>query len=742
MPPSPPRIYRFDRFVLDAGRRQLLGEGQRVPLQPKTVDLLVALVESGGQVVSKDDLLQAVWSGQAVEESNLTVHVSILRKALGEQPGEHRFIATESGRGYRFVANVILAPTLEPTGGPENRNCSRPPPVSSAEWEDAQSHPPPPGDEIAPPSTNAPLSSARRLTAVVTLAASAALILVYATVDFRSFAPTSPPVREFKLSRLTNNGKVSAVALTSDGRYAAYVLGEGNGNSLWMQQIGTATAIRVLAPMRGEVWGLRFSPDGTYLYYTWFAGDRADVDLFRVPSLGGIPEQIPNISAPGFALSPDGTRIAHTNSHSAEGKTYLQVTDIDGPGRRQVAERQQPRNFEIRGQVISWSRSTDILAAVVTDYAADVPYSSLVGVTLADGSEQLLSPRRWYNVSSIEWMNDGTGLLVVAGDAPSAPPQVWALSYPPYPRGGVRRLTDDLSRYGWVGIASDGQTIATVQTNRGSSLWAGHTDRHLEAPREIASETGPLSPLVSLVNGSVVFRSETGGSSNLWAMAANGGRRRQLTTDARASYQGMCASPDGAHVVFSSWRAGKQNLWRLAVEGGALMQLTSGDGEAYPSCSPDGRWVAYQSGVGIGRPTIWRVPLGGGVPEPLVDTFSSKPAFSSDGSRLAYFYLTGERWRIGIVPTAGGRLLQDIDVPSGVTERLMRWSPDDRGLYYVSVVGNVGNLWILPLDGAPPRRVTRFLSHRLEDFVLDQHGALVLARSTEARDVVLLQSVR
>ena len=114
-----------------------------------------------------------------------------------------------------------------------------------------------------------------------------------------------------------------------------------------------------------------------YLYYNLFAGDKADVDLFRVPSLGGMAQKIPNISAPAFTLSPDGGRIAYPTSHSAAGKTYLKVSDADGSNARDVAERQQPSNFEIQGPVISWSPDGDTLACVVNHYAPDAHYSSI-----------------------------------------------------------------------------------------------------------------------------------------------------------------------------------------------------------------------------------------------------------------------------------------------------------------------------------------------------------------------------
>src|SRR5215475_1794865 len=96
--------YEFGRFRLNVAERVLLREGELVPLTPKVFDILVTLVEHGGQVVSKDDLMKRVWPNTFVEEGNLTQNISLLRKALGETPGGVQFIETVPRRGYRFVA--------------------------------------------------------------------------------------------------------------------------------------------------------------------------------------------------------------------------------------------------------------------------------------------------------------------------------------------------------------------------------------------------------------------------------------------------------------------------------------------------------------------------------------------------------------------------------------------------------------------------------------------------------------
>jgi len=97
---------KFAEFELDGPKRLLRKQGEAVALNSKTFDLLVALVERHGEVVSKDELLEKVWPGQFVEEGNLTVQISALRKIFGERKDDHRFIVTVPGRGYSFVAEL------------------------------------------------------------------------------------------------------------------------------------------------------------------------------------------------------------------------------------------------------------------------------------------------------------------------------------------------------------------------------------------------------------------------------------------------------------------------------------------------------------------------------------------------------------------------------------------------------------------------------------------------------------
>lgn len=98
-----PRAYEFGAFRLDCTQRKLSWGGREVPLTGKGLDLLAALLRANGEPLTKQQLMAEVWSDSFVEENNLTVTMSALRKALGEEPGQNRFIETLPRRGYRFV---------------------------------------------------------------------------------------------------------------------------------------------------------------------------------------------------------------------------------------------------------------------------------------------------------------------------------------------------------------------------------------------------------------------------------------------------------------------------------------------------------------------------------------------------------------------------------------------------------------------------------------------------------------
>jgi TolB-like protein len=114
---APGRQYEFGAYRLDEQGPMLFRNGERVALPPKVVELLVALVQAAGRVLTREQLLQKLWPNAVVEEGSLTSHISLLRKALAAGGNGPELIETVPKRGYRFVAPVRPAQSDRPASG-------------------------------------------------------------------------------------------------------------------------------------------------------------------------------------------------------------------------------------------------------------------------------------------------------------------------------------------------------------------------------------------------------------------------------------------------------------------------------------------------------------------------------------------------------------------------------------------------------------------------------------------------
>lgn len=126
-------VYEFNQFRVDPQQRLLMvaADARPIPLPAKVFDTLLYFVERHGELLDKATLLKAIWPNVIVEENSLNQNISALRRALGESPGEHRFIVTEPGRGYRFVADV--GTTVVPAAGSQAERTTSPATSRAAE---------------------------------------------------------------------------------------------------------------------------------------------------------------------------------------------------------------------------------------------------------------------------------------------------------------------------------------------------------------------------------------------------------------------------------------------------------------------------------------------------------------------------------------------------------------------------------------------------------------------------------
>ncbi len=743
MSKDPQRLYEFGPFRLDTADRLLLRDGNPVQLPPKAFEMLVLLIERSGRLVEKDELMKALWPNSFVEEANLNHHVWTLRKSLGEGQNGHRYIETVPKRGYRFTTPVR---ELSAAGAAElvleKHTLTR---IVTEEEESV-------GNEPASGSLISGVTVPRRLTGrarprSLALVVAALLVVGLATAfglywlanqrQPRDRAVGAVPFGEMSISRLTTSGKITHAAISRDGKYVAHVTNDADGDSLWISHVAAPSNVRIAGPAATEYVSVTFAPDGDSVYYLTVDRDKGATALYRVPVLGG-PSSMAAYDVGPVGFSPDGSRITFVRTYAGE-ETRLIIASADGTNERMLATRRQPELFRLDWNAPAWSPDGKTIACQVRLNDERGQYETLIGVSVEDGSQLPLTSRRWNYVGQPAWLADGNGLLVTASEGATAPHQIWHVALG---SGEATRVTHDLNNYYDLSLTRDSSRLTAVQDNSVSSFWVA-PEGDANRAKQIASDVGWIQEMAWTPDGRIVYRSNAGGSAEIWMMDADGSNPKQLTVDARAS-RGLTVSPDGRYIFFASDRAGRFNIWRVDSDGGNLTQLTAGDSELYPHATPDGRWVVYQRGEMEQR--LWKVPADGGEPVQLTKTRARRPAVSPDGELIAYYYLDPEvdksRWRIGVVSSEGGPPLKRFDFPPTVTPagRFVRWSPDRQSIAYVNNPGGLSDIWLQSLDGSPPKRLTRFNAKQILAFDWAPDGrSLAFVQGVETSDVILIE---
>ena len=701
-------VYEFGLFRLDSAARSLRHADKGIALTPKMFDVLLYLVERNGQVVEKEELLRAVWPDTFVEEANLTVNISSLRKALGVT-GEH-YIETVQRRGYRFVA---LEKQKEESAAPAGIEI------------------------IPPPAPQPPPSRARWIIPAILFVTVSLAVGLYHFIRARR-APSPAPFQTMQLKRLTTNGKAHEPVISPDGKYVLYVIADAGKRSLWVRQIAGGSNLQIIPPTETPFGAITISRDGNFVYFLKGGDKAAAPALHQMPLLGGEAKQLLTDIHSRVAVAPNGKQIAFIRRHPVTRASELVIADADGSN-AQTLTRRPPEAILER---IAWSPDGKTLACHVRingglDFA-------LVAIAMADGTEKIISTERW-EVGDLAWLADGSGLVISAvrhhpGFVPTNS-QLWQVAYP---SGEVRRITNDLNHYGGASLTADGTALVTLQRERQSNIWVVPQGQ-AQLARQITfgnSKEDGHSALAWTPDGRLIYTSDANGKRKLWLMDADGGNAKPLTPDTKDWGNGEVAvAPDGSFIVYVSafdW----PHLWRMNLPNGEARQITFGDGEVNPQISPDGAWLVYAA-RNQDKPVLMKMPLASGAATQLTSHYSTRPALSPDGKLLAYLHWDEQSAvppRTVIIPFAGGAPLKSFtfDSPS-----LVRWSQDGKGLIYADTRAGVSNLRLQPLDDSAARPLTDFKSDRIYNYAWSRDGQqLACVKGVDLSDVVLINGFR
>ena len=699
--------FAFGDFILDADERVLLKAGTPVSITPKVFQLLLVLIKNQGHLVEKQALMDSVWAGSFVEESNLTFTIRQLRKALGDDKQNPRFIETVPRRGYRFIAEVSSS---EETSN--DRGISRP----------------------------ATVSSGRRY--VLWSVIAFLLVVGLAAMTFRFASTRLGQEKQPKFTMLTSTGRVTNAVLSNDAKYLVFSQKEEGGEGLWLRQILTGSQTRILAPRDVEYTGLAVSPDNEFVYCSVFFKNKVDVPLWRVPILGGPVTELPNVfTSVAVSFAPDGKRFTYTESFSAARETQVKISNADGSNQSvllhaKAGERHLPT---FHSNPVAWSPDGETIACAIEESNENGSFTRIFGIDPDDGKESLISEKQWNYIENVVWI-DNDSLAVVADEADSPFSHVWSVSRD----GTVRQLTSDLNSY-WL-LASAHGNLLTIQKSQTSSLQVAPYDVGTKTlkPAEILNESGSIDYVRWSKDNAILYTSRASGRNDIWRMQPDGSDLKRLTTDANVTY-GFALSRGDNSLVFSSARNGKNSLWLADSEGQNFHELTNGTEDCVPNVTIDGHDVIFQGGYGKEAPTIYRISIADNqIRTKLTDRFSVHPSLSPDGTKIAFQFMdslgsTERKWKIGIISSQDGRFITTLNMPVTISERAMEWHPHGDFLTQVAYVGEQVNFVLLPINGAESKTIEGAGKGRIASFAWSPGGdQIVFSQITETQDAILL----
>jgi Tol biopolymer transport system component len=572
------------------------------------------------------------------------------------------------------------------------------------------------------------------LVALVVVAAIA--WLVYSQLHKRAPAHS---VQQMSIERLTYDGKTNGdTSISADGKYVVYQVTKEGKRSLWLRQIATSSAVKLVPDTDDEFGGTTFAPDGNFVYYHQVSKDEPAGALYMVPTLGGEPKKIlSNIDSP-ITFSPDGKQIAYVRGISPEGPTsQLVVANVDGSDIHPIATGKIAVDwFDTHGP--SWSPDGKSIAVGKRRLNKSGYYS---GISLYDlsGKESMLIDKLAGQVARMVWLSDGSGLVYSATPAIGATgSQLWFVTYP---NGEISRITRDLNQYGQVslGVTADGSTIVTIQQVPHSNLWLS-TGKYDDA-RQITQGDYDGFQALDANNDRIVFSSASSGTNVLAVTDMNGSSVTTISPAGQLTENGAI-SRDGRYVVFDILKGGDVNLWVADSNGGNLRQLTRGNADERATFSPDGHWIYFQR-WSEGKVHLFKISFDGAEPVQVSDLQMGFPSFSHRGDRVLvqYYDDKASQWKVGIISAADGKLLQTADI-SLASQGFPLFSLDDKSLVYGETHNAVTNLWKRPVSGGEGTQFTHFTSEQIINSVISPDGKLVMARGHIQSDAILIRNFR
>lgn len=650
-------ILQFGVFEVDLSQGELRKHGRKIKLQERPFQLLAALLERPGQVVTREELARKLWIDTLVDFDNgLNIAAKKVREALDDDAATPRYVETLPRRGYRFIAPV------------QTRN-----PVASAPAAVDQPKPEP------QPAIEAPVPAPPRRRVTYGRVAAVIVVLFFTGRIYWISTATRPP-HLVQVVQLTQTGRAEfADGVAADGSRVYFTQREGG--RWWLAQVsvegGNPQPLPVEVP-NPDI--LDISPDRSSLLVSGASGGEPDRPLWVIPTVGGSARRVGDVLGRAGAWSRDGSRIVF-----ARGSTLFRVNS-DGTDCRKL--------LDAPGAVssIRWAPAPEpeVLRLSIAGTGAK-PYGLWQAASNGTGLHRLLA--QW-NPGTLATDGDDSGTWAASGkyflfrSVRGRVASVWAMrenrTFPRPAEGPPVQLYSAPMQFTSLAGSPDGKRVffAAGQERRELVRYnAGHK-QFLPFLADVTARWVSFSKDEHFVAYVVVP------DGTLWRSRPDGGERLQLTPPSFAVEQPRW-SPDGSRIAFAGGPIGQSSkVYVIPATGGAPEAVTSGSAiDDGASWSPDGNSLLFARSLPPGASgqaglyvMDWRTRKVALLPE---SEALAHPAWAPDGRRIAatnragtqilLMDLQARQW----TPLASG---EGLGVPF--------WSRDGKFVYYQEVLGS------------------------------------------------------
>jgi len=640
------QLIRFGVFELDLATGRLSKNGAHVKLQEQPFQVLAALLEKRGEVVTKEELQERIWKDDTFVDfdRSLATAINKVRQALGDSASHPRFVETIPRRGYRFLADVSPAASEASVGRPGSVR----------------------------------LAFVWAAGLVVAIAAAAFLLGRMGTES------NEPPTAFVAMPLTSFLGGEYHPAISPGGDRVAFVRGSdepaGSNADIWVQPIGgDDDPIRLTTDPLMD-WSPTWSPDGNYVAF--LRGFPGRSDILRIPAIGGPEQKLGEV----FFPAPISAKLLFGYTFldwSPDGR-YLAVAQ--GP----TGDQRSPQRLEVAtGDITPLLTATDrfVGSPAYSPNGRSIAFTMSRGIGnmdvwlqgLSEDGEPLDQPRRLTSHESwmfgLDWTPDGREIVFVS--MLGGVGRFWRVSTEPDEPEVVQISGRDGLQ---LSIDPQSRRLVFMRLAGDTNIWSlpgPLAPNSAIAPKRIVASTRDESSVNFSPDGErIVFSSNRTGHSELWTAQADGTNVNRITSLNGPVVGSPRWSRDGRFIAFDSNIEGPLDVYVVRSEGGDLRRVTRSKSLDFrPSWSRDDQSIYFLSNRS-GKPAVWKTPVGGGEALQVTQDGGARSYETVDGS----LYYNAGGGNGGVM-----RLRSGTDNPeqilTGVEQNM--WAAFDGGICFV-----------------------------------------------------------